>query len=130
MNYEELTPEEERIGKAIVHAAYKVHAAFGPGLLEKIYECCLVYEIQKAGLKAERQVYLPIHYDGLVFDEGLRLDILVEDRVIVEDKAVDLANPVWQAQILSHLRLTNRRLGYLINFNVSQIKQGIRRIIL
>lgn len=77
-----------------------------------------------------RQLDIPIQYDGIVFDEGLRLDLLVENMVIVEVKAVDTVNPVWQAQVLSHLKLTNHRLGYLINFNVSKIKEGIKRIIL
>lgn len=130
MQVEKLSEEEELIGKAIVHAAYKVHAVLGPGLLEKVYEACLVYEIRKAGFAATRQVDIPIHYDGIDFDEGLRLDILVEECVITEVKAVDQVNPVWQAQVLSHLKLTNLRLGYLINFNVAQIKEGIRRIIL
>ncbi len=82
------------------------------------------------GLAVERQLDIPIQYDELIFDEGLRLDFLVEKKVIAEIKAVDLVNPVWQAQILSHLRLTKHRLGYLINFNVPKIKDGIKRIIL
>lgn len=124
-------PDErlEEIGQAIVHAAYKVHKELGPGLLEKIYEACLAYELRKAGFEVMRQVDLPIVYDGLVFDEGLRIDMLVEDLVIIENKAVDTVNPVWQAQIISHLRLTKRELGYLINFNVPLIKDGIKRFI-
>ena len=129
MEFEKLSAEEELIGKAIVHAAYKVHSALGPGLLEKVYEACLVHQIRKAGFAATRQVDIPIQHDGIVFDEGLRLDILVADTVITEIKAVDQVNPVWQAQILSHLKLTNLRLGYLINFNVARIKDGIKRII-
>ncbi|HEY9487073.1 MAG TPA: GxxExxY protein [Chryseosolibacter sp.] len=130
MKFQELTPEEEAIGKAIVDAAYKVHYSLGPGLLEKIYEVCLAYELKKAGYGAERQVTLPIHYDGIAFDEGLRIDILVEDLVITEVKAVDLVHAVWQAQVLSHLKLTKRRLGFIINFNVTHIKHGIKRIVL
>jgi GxxExxY protein len=88
------------------------------------------YELKKAGFKVQRQVDIPIMYDSLIFDEGLRLDLLVEDLVIVELKAVDLVNPVWQAQVMSHLKLTNRRLGYLMNFNVPLIKEGIKRIVM
>jgi GxxExxY protein len=124
------TEQEELIGKAVVNAAYKVHKALGPGLLEKVYEACMAYELRKAGFQVQRQVDIPIFYDGLVFDEGLRLDILVDDLVIVELKAVDIVNPVWQAQIMSHLRLTNRKLGYLINFNVPLIREGIKRYIM
>ena len=130
MKFEKLSPLEERIGSQIVDAAYKVHSELGPGLLEKIYEICLVHELQKAGCSAMRQVNIPIKYDGIIFNEGLRLDILVENAVITEVKAVDQVNPVWQAQVLSHLKLTKLRLGYLINFNVPQIRNGIKRIIL
>jgi GxxExxY protein len=130
MKFEKLTAHEERVGALIVNAAYKVHLELGPGLLEKVYEICLVHELQKAGCSATRQVNVPIHYDGITFDEGLRLDILVDEVVITEVKAVDQMNPLWKAQVLSHLRLTQLRLGYLINFNVPLIKDGIKRIIL
>ena len=130
MDFEKLSDREEAIGKAIVNAAFKVHSKLGPGLLEKVYEICLAHELKKQGLLVSRQLDIPIQYDGIVFDEGLRLDLLVENMVIVEVKAVDTVNPVWQAQVLSHLKLTNHRLGYLINFNVSKIKEGIKRIIL
>lgn len=125
-----LTEQEERIGKKIVNAAFKVHKEVEPSLLEKIYEIALAHELQKAGLVVRRQVEIPIVYDGIVFDEGLRLDLLVEDLVIVETKAIEQVNPVWVTQVLSHLKLTNKRLGYLINFNVPLIKDGIKRIIL
>ena len=125
-----LSQKEEEIGKQIVNSAFKVHSQLGPGLLEKIYEVCLAHELKKAGLNVQRQIDIPIVYDGLLFEEGLKLDILVEDTVICEIKAVDEVNPVWNAQILSHLRLTNRRLGYLINFNVPLIKNGIKRFII
>lgn len=124
-----LTQKEEEIGRFIVDAAYTVHKNVGPGLLEKVYETCFCYELKKRGLTFKRQLDVPIVYDGLIFEEGLRLDVLVEDLVICELKAVDQVNPVWEAQLLSHLRLTNRRLGYLINFNVVLIKDGIRRFI-
>ncbi len=130
MDFPKLSEREEIIGKAVVNAAYKVHSQLGPGLLERVYEICLAHELKKSGLLVARQIDIPIQYDGITFDEGLRLDILVENLVIVEVKAVDLVNPVWQAQVLSHLKLTNRRLGYLINFNVPKIKEGIKRIIL
>lgn len=125
-----LSTKEEEIGKKIVNSAYIVHKGLGPGLLERIYEVCFSHELKKAGLSVRRQIDIPVMYDGITFEEGLRLDVLVEDLVICELKAVDLVNPVWEAQILSHLKLTNKRLGYLINFNVPIIKQGIRRFII
>lgn len=130
MEFEKLTSEEEAIGRDIVNAAFKVHTALGPGLLEKIYEVCLAHELKKVGYSVARQVDIPIEYDGIVFNEGLRIDMLVENKIIIEVKAVDQVNPVWQAQALSHLKLTELRLGYLINFNVGQIKHGIKRLVL
>jgi GxxExxY protein len=124
-----LSIEEERIGKLIVNASFTVHKALGPGLLEKVYEVCLCHELRKSGLNVERQLDIPIVYDGITFEEGLRLDLLVENKVIIELKAVDVVNPVWEAQVISHLMLTGMRLGYLINFNVSLIKDGIRRYV-
>ena len=130
MQYKPLSKEEEEIAKKIVDAAYTVHKNLGPGLLEKVYEVCFCHELSKRGLKNKRQIDLPIVYDGITFDEGLRLDVFVEDCVICEIKAVDETNPVWDAQILSHLKMMNKRLGFLINFNVPIIKKGIKRIIL
>ena len=130
MNHSKLSEVEEIIANKIVDAAYTVHKALGPGLLEKVYEVCFCHELAKRGLTFLRQVDIPIVYDGLSFDEGLRLDVLVENVVICELKAVDEMNPVWEAQLLSHLKLTNKRLGFLINFNVPLIKNGIKRIIL
>lgn len=127
MEYDDLSFEEERIGKVIVNASFKIHRSIGPGLLEKIYEVCLAHELRKAGLDVKRQVTIPIQYDGIQFDEGLRLDLLVEDKVVIEIKSVEQVNPVWEAQIISHLKLTGLSLGYLINFNVPLIKNGIRR---
>ncbi|MGL2962383.1 GxxExxY protein [Flavobacterium sp. RSB2_4_14] len=124
-----LSDRTEEIGRIIVNAAYKVHKEIGPGLLERVYEVCLAHEIKKAGLDVKRQVEIPIVYDGIEFEEGLRLDLLVEDYVIIEIKAVEQSNPVWQAQIISHLKLTNGSLGFLINFNVPLIKNGIKRFI-
>ncbi|QXD17172.1 GxxExxY protein [Rhodocaloribacter litoris] len=118
------------MARHIVDAAFTVHRHLGPGLLEKVYEVCFCHELGKRGLRYLRQVAIPIEYDGIVFDEGLRLDVLVEKRIICELKAVDEMHPVWEAQILSHLKLTGLRLGFLINFNVPLIKHGIKRIIL
>jgi len=129
-NYSPLSIEEEEIGKAIVNSAFKVHKELGPGLLEKVYEVCLAHELAKCNLSVKRQLEIPIKYDNLTFDEGLRLDLLVNSLVVCELKAVELVNPVWEAQILSQLKLTGLRLGYLINFNVPTIKQGIKRFIL
>ena len=127
--FKPLSDEEERIGKIIVNAAYKVHKELGPGLLEKVYEITLAYELDKAGLQVKRQLDVPIVYDNLTFEEGLRLDLLVDNLVICEIKAVDQVNPVWPAQVLSHLKLSGKRLGFLINFNVPLIKQGIQRFV-
>ena len=125
-----LPKETEIIGKKIVDAAYSVHKTLGPGLLEKVYEICFCHELTKRDLSYLRQIDIPVVYDGIIFQEGLRLDVLVEDKIICEIKAVDLINPIWKAQILSHLRLTNKRLGYLINFNVINIGKGINRFVL
>jgi len=122
-----LTAFEENLCKEIVDCAYLVHNSLGPGLLEKVYEVCFCHELAKKGISFRRQVSLPVCYDGVVFDEGLRMDVLVEERVICELKALDMVNPVWQAQILSHLKMTGNNIGFLINFNVPVIRQGIRR---
>ena len=121
--------EEEKIGKAIVNAAFVVYKEIGPGLLEKVYEICFCHVLTKNGYQVKRQVNIPVVFDNLVFDEGLRLDVLANDLVICELKAIETVNPVWEAQILSHLKLTVKRLRYLINFNVPLIKDGIRRFI-
>lgn len=128
--YKPLSNKEESIAKIIVNAAFKVHKALGPGLLEKVYEVSLAHEIRKTGLTVERQIYLPIIYDGIEFDEGLRLDLMVENLAICEIKAVEQVNAVWEAQVLSHLKLTDKRLGFVINFNVPLIKQGIIRLVI
>jgi GxxExxY protein len=130
MPFQKLTEHEEEIGKAVVNAAFKVHQELGPGLLERVYEACVTHELRKMGLNVARQLDIPIQYDGITFEEGLRLDLLVENKVIVEIKAVELVNPVWNAQVLSHLKLTGLRLGYLINFDVILIKDDIKRFIL
>ena len=129
-DFKPLTAAEEKTGKLIVNAAYVVHKALGPGLLEKVYEVCFCHVLAKDGCDIKRQLDIPIVFDEIVFSEGLRLDVLVNDIVICELKALETINPVWQAQILSHLKLTGKRLGYLINFNVPLIKDGIKRFIL
>lgn len=130
MQYAPISEEEERIAKVIVRAAYAVHSALGPGLLENVYEVCFCHELGKRELAYRRQAAVPIVYDGITFDEGLRLDVLVEDLVICELKAVETMNPVYLAQILTQLKLTGKRLGFLINFNVPLIKRGIKRVVL
>jgi len=130
MNYEPISQHEEKIASAIVDAAYAVHSNLGPGLLENIYEVCFCHELTKRELSYKRQVVVPLVYNGITFDEGLRLDVLVEDLVICELKAVDTLNPVFMAQILTQLKLTGKRLGFLINFNVTKIRDGIKRVIL
>jgi len=128
--YSHIPEELDQIGRKVVNAAYQVHKDLGPGLLEKVYEICFSYELSRMGLQVERQLYLPVNYKGIEFKEGLRLDVLINSSVICELKAIETVNPVWDAQILSHLKLTEIRLGYLINFNVPLIKDGIRRFVI
>lgn len=130
MEFEETSEREDAVATKIVDAAYTVHKALGPGLLEKVYEACFCHELTKRGLAYQRQVDIPIEYDGIKFDEGLRLDVIVEGLIICEIKAVDQMNPVWEAQLLSYLKLTGKRIGFLINFNVAVVKNGIKRMIL
>ena len=125
-----LPPDTERTASQVVDAAFKVHSALGPGLLESVYETCLLHELRSRSLKAQRQVVLPIIYEGLRIDSGLRLDLLIGGLVVVELKAVERILPVFDAQLLTYLKLSGHRLGLLINFNVARIKDGIRRIIL
>ncbi|MFL6336898.1 MAG: GxxExxY protein [Pyrinomonadaceae bacterium] len=114
----------------VVHAAYKVHNTLGPGLLESVYEVCLVHELTKMGINSERQVALPVVYDELKLEAGFRIDVLVERRLIVELKAVEALLPVHRAQVLTYLKLSGYRLGLLVNFNVAVLKDGIRRVIM
>ncbi len=130
MEFEKTSEREEEVATKIVDAAYAVHKALGPGLLEKVYEVCFCHELTKRGLSYQRQIDIPIEYDGLKFDEGLRLDVLVEGLIICEIKAVDKVNSVWEAQLLSYLKLTGKRIGFLINFNAALIRNGIKRVIL
>ena len=125
-----LPPETERIASVVVDSALKVHRALGPGLLESVYETCLSHELTQRGVPWKAQVTVPVVYDGLRLDAGLRLDVLVAETVIVELKAVEKMTPLFAAQLLTYLKLTGLRLGLLINFNVPLIKDGIKRIIL
>ena len=127
--FTKLSDREEYLGKEIVDAAYRVHKELGPGLLEKIYEACFCYELEKKEISYKRQVELPFYYDGRKFDEGMRLDVFVDDLIVCELKSRESINPLWSAQLISHLRLTKSRLGYLINFNVPFRKDGIKRFI-
>ena len=129
--YAQLSEREEYLGKEIVDAAYKVHKELGPGLLEVIYETCFCYELELKGIPFKRQADLPINYkEKLFFDNSLRMDVFVDSLVICELKSVNEINPIWMSQIISHLKLTKLRLGYLINFNVPRIKEGIKRIVI
>lgn len=129
-NFKALSAREEAIGKAIVNAAFVVHNSLGPGLLEKVYEVCFCHVLTKNNHSINRQMNIPIVFDGINFNEGLRIDVMVNDLVICELKALETINPVWEAQLLSQMKLTGMRLGYLINFNVPLIKNGIKRFVL
>ncbi len=120
---------ENEISKVIVNCAYKVHSALGPGLLESSYEECLFYELQKERLNVEKQKPLPLIYEEVKLDIGYRIDLFVNNKVIVEIKSVEALNDVHMAQILTYLKLSGCKLGLLINFNVALIKNGIRRIV-
>ncbi|MCU0238158.1 MAG: GxxExxY protein [Pyrinomonadaceae bacterium] len=120
--------ELNEISEKIIGCAIKVHKALGPGLLESTYEVCLVHELQKSGLKVQSQLALPVVYDGIKLDAGYRIDLLVEDTVIVELKAVDSLLPIHEAQVLSYLKLSGKKLGLLINFNVKLLINGVKRL--
>ena len=120
---------ENQLSKIVLDAAFRVHTRTGPGLLETVYEVILAYELQKQGLQVQRQVPIRIRYDELVFDEGFRADLLVEDKLIVELKSVEQLIPVHSKQVLTRLRLSARQLGLLINFGEVHLKDGIERIV-
>lgn len=120
----------ERLGKAVLDAAFAVHTHLGPGLLETVYETCLDLELSARGVAVSRQTIVPLSYRGVDVKPGLRLDLLVGGSVIVEVKAVDSLLPIHTAQVLTYLRLSNRQLGFLINFNSIRLKDGIRRLVL
>ena len=111
----------------IIGCAYDVHKILGPGLLESTYEKCLCFELDKLCIKYDRQKELPINYKGMILDNGYRLDILVEDKIVIELKSVDTLQPIHSAQLLTYLKLSQKPLGLLINFNVTNLQHGIRR---
>jgi GxxExxY protein len=119
---------ESDIGDVLIGAAIRIHSALGPGLLESAYEACLAYELTRSGIPFQRPCVLPVCYEGNRIDAGFRLDLLVDERVVVELKAVERIEPVHVAQILTYLKLGNYRLGYLLNFNVKLMKDGIKRV--
>lgn len=120
----------EWLGKQVVDIAYQIHSSLGPGLLEKVYETCFCYELTKREIPFVTQKKVPVIYDGVEFKEALKLDTLIDDLIIVELKAQENYNAVWEAQLLSYLRLTNKNLGFIINFTVPLIKNGIKRMVL
>ncbi|MDJ0795733.1 MAG: GxxExxY protein [Calothrix sp. MO_167.B12] len=120
---------ENEIAREIVDAAYKVHTTLGPGLLESVYEAAIEYELRKRGLWVVRQVPIPVIYEEVRLEEGFRADLIVEDKVIVELKSVEAVHPVHKKQLLTYLRLADKKLGLLINFGASLIKDGISRIV-
>ena len=128
--HQPLTDREKWLAGQIVNIAITIHKALGPGLLESVYEKCFCYELSKRQIPFCKQKLIPIQYDKIIIEEGLRIDILVDELVIIELKAQENYHPVWQAQLLSYLKLTNKRLGYILNFHVPLMKEGIRRTIL
>jgi GxxExxY protein len=120
---------ENEVAKQIVDVAFKIHTTFGPGLLESVYETIMAYELQKRGLQVIRQQAIPVVYESIRMDIGFRADLIVENRVVVEIKSVEAIAPVHKKQLLTYLRLTDKRLGLLINFNVDLIKEGITRVV-
>ena len=124
-----LNEKEKWLGGQVVDIAIAIHKSLGPGLLESIYEKCFCYELTKREIPFERQKIVRLKYDNLAIDDGLRIDILVDNLLIVELKSQEYYHAVWEAQILSYLKLSNKRLGYIFNFNVPLMKEGIKRII-
>lgn len=129
-DFEPIDERTEQLAKIVIDCAFKGYVTLGPGLLESVYETCLCHDLEKKGIRYKRQVTIPIVYDDIKLDEGLRIDILVEERLIVELKAVEIMNPVFQSQLITYLKLTKKRLGLLINFNVPNFKKGVKRIML
>ena len=127
--YAPIPPETERIGKLVLDAAYKVHTVLGPGLLESVYRKAMKHVLTTGGTLAETEVDLPILFEGVDIESGLRIDLLVANCVIAELKSVEKMNPVFDAQLMTYLRLSKVRLGFLINFNVLHLKDGIKRIV-
>ena len=124
-----ITVRENWLAGQIVDIAVCIHKVLGPGLLESIYEKCFCYELVKRSIPFERQKTIPLRYEGLIIDEGLRIDILIDKQVVLELKAQEYYHPVWEAQLLSYLKLSNNRLGFILNFNVPVMKEGIKRMV-
>ena len=127
--FEPVSAELDQLAKSVVDAAFKVHSLLGPGLLESVYEICLCYELSRRGIRFQRQLNLPVVYDSIRLDAGLRIDVLVEGCLIVELKAVEEMHPLFEAQVMTYLKLADKRLALLINFNTIRIKDGIQRIV-
>lgn len=127
MTYEPIGAALGAIGRYIVDSAVKIHREFGPGLLESVYKICLAQELANRGYSVQIEVPIPVVFEGKKLECGFRMDMLVDDKVVVELKAADVLAPVWEAQLLTYLKLSGRRLGYLINFNVKLMKYGIHR---
>lgn len=126
---EVLSADLESLARVVVDAIFKFHSQTGPGLLESVYEACLEHELRKRGVPVERQVAVPIVYDGQPLDVGFRIDLLVDRRIIVELKSVEKVIPLYNAQLMTYLKLSGLRLGFLVNFNVPLIKDGIKRVV-
>ncbi len=126
--HEGFTKDIEDVARHVVDAGLKVHRTLGPGLLESAYEHCLVHELLARGLEVRRQMAMPVLYETVTIDAGYRIDVLVEGRVIIEIKAVDALSRVHEAQLLTYLKLSGYRLGFLMNFNVPLFKQGLKRL--
>jgi len=120
---------ENEIGSVVVNCALSVHKTLGPGLLESTYEACLLFELREAGLRVEAQKALPVVYKDVKLECGYRIDLLVENKVVIEIKSVDALNDVHLAQVLTYLKLSGNKLGFLINFNVKLLKEGIKRVV-
>lgn len=127
---EAVSPEVNRIGRAVMDAAFAVHRELGPGLLESVYEQCLALELLRLGVRVERQIAVPVTFREERIDAGFRLDLLVERQVVVEVKSIDALASIHTAQLLTYLRFSQVRLGYLINFNSVRLKDGFRRLVL
>lgn len=129
-SFQPITVRENQLAKIVVDIAFALHKTLGPGLLESVYEKCFCYELQKRQISYLRQQIVAIHYEDLLIEDGLRLDLLIEDKLIIELKAQENYHPVWEAQLLSYLKLTGKRIGYLINFHVPLMKDGFKRLVL
>ena len=128
--FEPVPRRTEEIASVLIDSAYVVHKTLGPGLLESTYEVCLAHELTRRGHSVVKQMALPVVYDNVKLEAGYRIDLMVDGLVVVEVKAVEALAPVHEAQLLTYLRLSHRRLGFLINFNVALLKQGIKRMVL